>query len=58
MPVILVSHDLGHVIKYATTYALIDHTVVETGDASRLMESINVRKTFGFEVNEGEKVWK
>ena len=53
MPVILVSHDLGHVMKYATSYALIDYTVVEIGKASDLMHSQKVRETFGINV-EGE----
>ena len=58
MPVILVSHDLGHVVKYANSYALINHTVIETGKASNLLKSSNVRETFGIDVTEGEEVWK
>ena len=46
MPVLLVSHDLGHVIKYASSYALIDHGVAEVDFASNLPLSYNVRKTF------------
>ncbi len=57
MPVILVSHDLGHVVKYANSYALINHTVIETGNASNLLKSKKVRETFGIDVNEGEEVW-
>lgn len=57
MPVILVSHDLGHVMKYATSYALIDHTVVETGKATDLLHSRKVRETFGINLEGSEEVW-
>ncbi len=57
MPVILVSHDLGHVMKYATSYALINHGVVETGNAQNLLKSQKVRETFGIDINGGEKIW-
>ncbi len=56
MPVLLVSHDLGHVIKYASSYALIDHGVAEVDFASNLPLSYNVRKTFG--LDPGGEVWK
>lgn len=58
MPVVLVSHDLGHVVKYATSYALIDHTVIETGQATELMNSKKVRETFGIEIDGGKDIWK
>lgn len=58
MPVILVSHDLGHVVKYATSYALINHTVTETGKASELPKSRKVRETFGLDIGGGEEIWK
>lgn len=58
MPVILVSHDLGHVVKYATSYALINHTVAETGKALDLPQSQKVRETFGMDIGGGEKIWK
>ena len=58
MPVILVSHDLGHVIKYASSYALINHTVVEMGKASELANSEKVCETFGFDLNKGGNIWK
>ena len=57
MPVILVSHDLGHVARYATSYALINHTVIETGNAQNLVQSQKIRETFGLDINGGEKVW-
>lgn len=56
MPVILVSHDLGHVVKYATSFALVDHTIIETGKASELMHSQKVRETFG--IDGVEELWK
>lgn len=58
MPIILVSHDLGHVVKYATSYALLDHTVIETGNASNLKNSQRVRETFGIDLEGGEEFWK
>ncbi len=56
MPVVLVSHDLGHVVKYATAYALVDHTIIETGKACELMNSKKVRETFG--IDGVEELWK
>ena len=58
MPVILVSHDLGHVEKYATSYALISSTVVEMGAAKDLHKSGKVREAFGLNIDGGEAVWK
>ena len=57
MPVIIVSHDLGHVVKYATSYALINHTVVEYGSAIDLPNSTNVLKSFGMDLSEEVRVW-
>ena len=58
MPVILVSHDLGHVAKYATSYALISSSVVEVGSAKELYKSEKVREVFGLNIDGGEKIWK
>ncbi len=58
MPVILVSHDLGHVVKYATSYALINHTVIEVEKAENLPQSAKVREIFGMDIGGGEKIWK
>ncbi len=59
MPIILVSHDLGHVFKYATSYALINHRVIETGKASELPESENVKNTFDLNLCLKEEIlWK
>lgn len=53
MPVIMVSHDFDQVSKYATSYALIDGTLVETGKASEMTKSSKVRKTFGISLDTG-----
>lgn len=53
MPIILVSHDLGHVKKYATSAALIDHTVVEVDKVDKMMNSKRVRQTFGLDIDGG-----
>lgn len=59
MPIILVSHDLSHVLKYATSYALINHKVIEVGEATELLKSENVRNTFGLNLcPEEEILWK
>ena len=59
MPIILVSHDLNHVFKYATSYALIDHRVVEVGKAQDLAESKNIQETFGLNLHEERDiVWR
>lgn len=57
MPVILVSHDLGHVVKYANSYALVNHTLIETGFARDLLRSKKVRETFGLEIDESDEIW-
>lgn len=58
MPVILVSHDLGHVVKYANSYALINHTVLEIDKAENLLKSYKVREIFGMDLAGGDKVWR
>ena len=45
-------------MKYATSYALINHTVAETGKALDLPQSQKVRETFGMDIGGGEKIWK
>ena len=37
MPVILVSHDLSHVARYATRAALLDRTILVSGDVKTVM---------------------
>lgn len=58
MPVILVSHDFGHVVKYANSYALINHTVLEIDKAENLLKSYKVREIFGMDLAGGDKVWR
>lgn len=53
MPIILVSHDLGHVKKYATSLALIDHTVKAIGDAREMMKHPLLYETFGLDLEGG-----
>lgn len=50
MPVILVSHDLSHVARYATRAALLDRTILVSGDVKTVMASPQVRETFGLDV--------
>lgn len=50
MPIIMVSHDLGKVSKYATSYALIDGTVIETGKACDMINSSKVQDLFGLDL--------
>lgn len=49
MPIILISHDLGHVRKYATKAALLDRTVLLQGPVAAVLASSQVRQTFGLE---------
>lgn len=49
MPVILVSHDLSHVAKYATSAALLDKTVLVRGDVKTVMATKEVREVFGLD---------
>ena len=46
MPIIIVSHDLRHVYKYATSYALIDKGVMETDKVEKMLNSELIKKTF------------
>ena len=54
MPVILVSHDLSHVRQYATTAALLDRTIRISGPVADVMDSREVRETFGLPAKEEE----
>ena len=51
MPVILVSHDLAHVQKYATSATLLDKTVIISGRVDKVMASDQVREAFGLPVS-------
>lgn len=55
MPVILVSHDLSHVARYATRAALLDRTILVSGDVKTVMASPQVRETFGLDVVGGAR---
>lgn len=57
MPIIIVSHDLGHVYKYSTSYALVDRTIKEIGKAKDMINSKNVKQTFGFDIDRGDTKW-
>lgn len=47
MPVILVSHDLSHVQKYATAVTLLDRTILKTGGVREVMASPEMKEVFG-----------
>ena len=55
MPVILVSHDLSHVARYATRAALLDRTILVSGDVKTVMAAPQVRETFGLDVVGGAR---
>lgn len=58
MPIVIVSHDLAQVRKYATAYALIDHTILETDRVENMLQSKRIREIFGLDVSEDEMKWK
>lgn len=47
MAVILVSHDLEYVAKYADEVALLDHSVIKSGSVQEVYKSQEFRETFG-----------
>lgn len=47
MPIILVSHDLSHVERYATRAALLNRTILVSGTVADVMKTPEVRETFG-----------
>lgn len=53
MPIILVSHDLNHVEKYATRAALLDGTIVVSGTVNEVMKTPEVREAFGLKLTGG-----
>lgn len=53
MPVLLVSHDLGHVTKYCTRAALVDRTIVLTDSSKNILTHKEVREAFGLGDAEG-----
>ena len=54
MPIILVSHDIGHVKKYATKAAFLDRTVVMQNTVDKVLNNPTVRQTFGLDIG-GER---
>ena len=54
MPIILVSHDIGHVKKYATKAAFLDRTVVMQNTVDKVLNNPTVRETFGLDIG-GER---
>ena len=54
MPIVIVSHDLGHVKKYATYATLIDKTVVTCEKASNILKNAAIRETFGLDIDGGD----
>lgn len=50
MPIILVSHDLSHVEKYATRAVLLDRTVLVSGSVAEVMKTPQVREAFGLKL--------
>ncbi|MBR4015116.1 MAG: metal ABC transporter ATP-binding protein [Anaerotignum sp.] len=57
MAVLLVSHDLGLIQKYADRVVLLDKTVVAQGEAETVFAAKEFRETFGFAPGE-VAVWK
>lgn len=56
MPIILVSHDLGQVYKYANTFVLIDKRVIETGKSKDMYKSKKVKEIFGLSPESGDMI--
>ncbi|WP_312692275.1 metal ABC transporter ATP-binding protein [Caproiciproducens sp.] len=53
MPIILVSHDLSHVEKYATRAVLLDRTVLVSGSVREVMKTPEVQEAFGLKLTGG-----
>ena len=47
MPIILVSHDLSHVRRYATSAAVLDRSIVSRGTPEEVLASPDVQEIFG-----------
>lgn len=52
MPIILVSHDLGHVTRYATKASLVDETIILTDDAKNILSHKEVKQAFHLDSGE------
>ena len=55
MAILLVSHDLGLIRKYADRVVLLDKTVVAQGDANKDFATDAFREAFGFSFEEVAK---
>ena len=55
MAILLVSHDLGLIRKYADRVVLLDKTVVAQGDANKVFATDAFREAFGFSFEEVAK---
>ena len=54
MPILLVSHDLAHVEKYATCAALLDKTIIVSGPVRQVMQTNAVKEAFGLKLAGGK----
>lgn len=54
MPILLVSHDIGHVQKYATSAAFLDRSVIVQDSVDKVLRHPVVRETFGLTIGEGK----
>ena len=52
MAVLLVSHDLGLIRKYADKVVLLDKTVVAEGEADEVFRTDAFKEAFGFQIGE------
>ena len=53
MPILLVSHDIGHVRRYATSAAFLDRSVIVQDSVDKVLRHPVVRETFGLDLTEG-----
>lgn len=58
MPIIIVSHDLQNVKNYATKFALLDKTVLDSGFVKNIEKSKKVSEVFGIKNNKIEFITK
>ena len=47
MPILLVSHDLSHIVKYTSKAVLLDRTVILFDKTEKVMASKEIKDTFG-----------
>lgn len=56
MPIMLVSHDLSHVMKYASRAALLDGTIIVSGPVDKVMHTNAVQEAFGLKLAGGNSL--